>query len=177
MIGFVVEDNALRHIVLAVSQKLRIQAPPNPVRIMWGDDLRKGKSFAQEFFQRKGCRKVIVLKDRQGPPFRIEERFQQEGFPRESSLVVAEQEAESWFLADEEALSDYLGGRVNRIPNPESLAHPKETLKELFRRHRRRSLPYHEGGSDPQELASRINPEVVAQRCPSFQRLLDAIRS
>ena len=173
MIGFVVEDNALGHIATEVSKQLGVTIPKRNVRDMKGDRLAKAARYARDLVL-QGCERVIVLKDSIGAPPNVHQRFQNEDYPINSHLVLAIGEAESWFLADEEALSEYLRSRVNPTSKPESLADPKERLKDIFRRARGES--YIETGRDPQELAQRIRPQVVAERCPSFKSFMEIIQ-
>ena len=173
MIGFVVEDPALQHIATEVSRKLRIVIRKENIRLMDGDDLEKAKRYVRDLVERRRCQRVVVLKDKLGAPPDVEERFTRMGFASQSVLVLAVGEAESWFLADHEAISEYLQARVRSVSNPESLLHPKERLKSIFKSHRK---AYNEGGRDPQELAQRMRPEVVAPKCPSFQKLIDVIQ-
>lgn len=67
------------------------------------------------------------------------------------ALRFAVQEAESWIMADREALADFLDVRVSRVPlNPDDVYDPKSSLLELARRARDRELRA--------DLVSQFNP-------------------
>lgn len=174
MIGFVVEDEALEAIAIEVSNKLGVRIKHENTRYMNGDRLNKATKYVHDLLSRE-CRKVIILKDEDGAPPDVEQRFTRMNFPFQSELVLATMEAESWFLADEEAIGDYLGVKVNPVSNPESISKPKEYLSRIFRNEKGRDY-YESGRRDTFELARRMRPEVVENRCPSFRRLRQIIR-
>lgn len=171
MIGFVVEDRALEALVLALTEKMGFSTSRNLIRYMNGNRLRKAKKHASDLLSR-GCEKVVILKDLEGAPPQIEERFKQIDFPSQSELIIVVREAETWFLADEEALRD-LGIKVKAIPEPERIPDPKGFLNRLFRRYKGRD--YYESGRDPFEIARRLNLEKL-RKCPSFSSFEKAVR-
>ncbi len=73
---------------------------------------------------------------------------------------------ESWLLADEEAISDYLGSKVKELRDPENECKPEEVLEELFKR---TGKVYLKGGDAPGEIARRLKLEKVVTKCPSFK--------
>lgn len=173
MIGFVVEDEALKAIAGEVSKKLGLSIKRGYIRCMDGDRLNKGLKYARDLI-RLGCKKVIVLKDKGGAPADVEGRFEQMNFPPQSKLVLAVMEAETWFLADEKALEAYLGAKVKPIPNPEGDPDPKARINRIFKDVKGRS--YYESGRDPLELARRVRPEVIEKRCLSFKKFIKALQ-
>lgn len=75
------------------------------------------------------------------PPSLIRSWMGNQQFPDDFLFRVAVRETESWLLADREAIADFLGIAVNRIPvAPDELANPKEELLTLIRRCRNRGL-------------------------------------
>ncbi|MBN1455542.1 MAG: DUF4276 family protein, partial [Methanomicrobia archaeon] len=74
---------------------------------------------------------------------------------------------ESWLLADEAAIGDYLNSEVREIHNPENECKPEEVMDELFKRSGR---VYLKGGEAPCEIARRLRVEKVILKCPSFKR-------
>lgn len=61
--------------------------------------------------------------------------------PTKLCFRVAVREIESWLFADPATLSDFLGVAPARIPvDPESVPNPKETMVNLARRSRKRSI-------------------------------------
>lgn len=103
---------------------------------------------------------------------------------------IAVTEAEAWLLADAEAMSEFLGIAVARIPSdPEKLPDPKATIIALARRSRRRDVrdglvPREGSGtnvgptyaSDIREFARRQwRPRVAAQSAPSLARCLERV--
>jgi len=81
--------------------------------------------------------------------------------------VIAVQEFEAWLLADDRALGDYLDSNVQAIQAPESVDSPKERLQKLFDSKGRNLIEF----DDYVELAKSVDIEVVARKCPSFERL------
>lgn len=72
--------------------------------------------------------------------------------PENFLLRLAVPEAESWLLADNEALANYLEISPARIPRtPDEIADPKRNLLNLARRSKNRVIR--------QEVVSQLNPE------------------
>ncbi|MBT9159752.1 MAG: DUF4276 family protein [Dehalococcoidia bacterium] len=169
MIGYVVEDNAQEKAVIELTKKMGIRTPGKLIRVMKGNRLEKGCKHVQDMLSR-GCAKVIVLKDMEGAPRDLEERFREKGFPPQARLLVIVREIETWFLADEDALEDYLGIRVKSFPKPEGIPDPKGKLNHIFEKARGKGSGYHEAGTDPAEIAKRLRLKVVERKCPSFRK-------
>jgi hypothetical protein len=75
------------------------------------------------------------------PPSLIREWGSGHPFPEGFVFRVAVRETESWLLADREAMADFLGVALNRIPvAPDNSMDAKETLLALVRRCKNRSL-------------------------------------
>ncbi len=103
---------------------------------------------------------------------------------------VAVAELESWLLADRDAIADFLGVSVSRIPrNPDSLPDPKQEIINLARKSRRRDIreglvPRPNSGtsvgptyaSDIREFGLRLwRPKVAADESPSLARCLQRV--
>lgn len=103
---------------------------------------------------------------------------------------IAVRAVESWLLADRESLAAFLSINASLIPaTPESLSNPKETLVNLARRSRRRTLREEmtprPGSGRPVGPAytSRLieyaqtqwRPEVASQHADSLQRVCSCI--
>jgi hypothetical protein len=102
-------------------------------------------------------------------------------------LHIVVRAVEAWLLADNEALSEFLGVPIGDLPaKPEDLPHPKATLIDLARNSRKRAI--RDGlvpvaGSTAKvgpgfaamiaEFATGVwRPESAARRCESLMRLL-----
>lgn len=176
MIGYVVEDNAQEKAVIELAMKMGISTPRKFVRRMNGNRLRKGCKHARDMLS-LGCAKVIVLKDMEGAPANLKERFSEMRFPPQARLLVIAREIETWFLADEEALGDYLGIRVKAFPQPERIPDPKGKLNHIFEKARGKKSGYYEGGTDPAEIAKRLHLEVLERKCPSFKAFKNEVQN
>ncbi len=119
--------------------------------------------------------KAIVIRDadRQNPDdliAKMEARITGRIYPFPRKFLVIVQELEAWLLADEAALSALTGKPQRRILDPEALDDPKERLARILSRAR---LSY------TSEIARRIanasRADVLAARCPSFEKFQAAI--
>lgn len=163
MIGFIVEGKSDVRVMREICRKLSIAGD---IQKMDGNDLGKAKTLAERLLET--CEKVIVLKDRhQSDPKEIRRRFKEEGFRNQVKLCIVNRTIETWLLADEKAIGDYLRTDIEEIPNPEDIDHPAEFLDEIFKRKKGRS--YHKEGTDPQEIARRLDLRKLERRCPSFR--------
>ncbi|MFD7681138.1 hypothetical protein [Streptomyces sp. NPDC060187] len=103
---------------------------------------------------------------------------------------VAVAEIESWLLADREAIADFLGISVSKIPrNPDSLQDPKQEIINLARKSRRRDIreglvPRPNSGasvgptyaSDIRDFGLRLwRPRIAADESPSLARCLQRV--
>jgi len=104
---------------------------------------------------------------------------------------VAVREAESWLIADAEALAPFLSVARSRIPtDPESLPRPKRDMVRLAARSRRRAIredmvPRKGSGrvvgpAYPSRLVEFVRnhwrPDVAAGRCESLRRAVACLR-
>ncbi|MFF4320157.1 hypothetical protein [Streptomyces sp. NPDC001568] len=103
---------------------------------------------------------------------------------------VAIAELESWLLADREAIADFLGVAVSKIPrNPDTLRDPKQEIINLARKSRRRDVregivPRQGSGasvgptyaSDIRDFGMRLwRPRIAAESSPSLARCLESV--
>ncbi len=89
-------------------------------------------------------------------------------FPRR--LVIAVEELEAWFLADEEALSFVTGRKVRRVTDPEKIWDPKARLRNVLSE---AGVVYTAEVARKIAVASRL--DILVARCPSFRAFQDAI--
>ena len=173
MIGVIVEGESDERVIREITQKLGV--PAKIRRSRRGATIqspRKTGSYVEDLLS--DCEKVVILKDSHcSDPHAKEEklrgRLQREGLLVEGDLhiCIVVHAIESWLLADEEAIADYLSSKVREIHNPENECKPEEVLEELFKRTGR---VYLKGGEAPGELARRLKLEKVVTRCPSFKK-------
>ena len=172
MIGVIVEGGSDEKVIREIAHKLGVRVEVR--RSKRGATIqspRKTKSYVDLF---SDCEKVVILKDSHcSDPHAKEEnlrgRLQREGLLVDGDLHICMvvHAIESWLLADEEAISDYLGSKVKELRNPENECKPEEVLEERFKRTGR---VYLKGGEAPGELARRLKLEKVVTRCPSFKK-------
>jgi len=171
VIGFIVEGPSDEKVAEELSRKLRIQSK---IKQMHGTiNPKKAKAFADLLLD-MDCENVLILKDSHcSDPAKIEKNLRdrlieeslRDKIDREVKICIVVHAIESWLLADEEAIADYLGSRVKGINNPENECKPDEVLDEIFRKH---GKDYLKGGEAPREIAKRLSLEKVAKKCPSF---------
>ncbi|MEV4646069.1 hypothetical protein [Saccharopolyspora sp. NPDC049357] len=131
----------------------------------------------------------FVLVDLDSPDTCIVEKLRQ-WMPNPSEYMlfrVAVSELEAWLLADREAIAQFLGVSVDRVPrNPDSLKDPKQEIINLARRSRRREIreglvPRQGSGvaigptyaSDIRNFGESMwRPKVAAEESPSLSRCL-----
>lgn len=174
MTGFIVEGPSDEKAIYEIAKKLPVRTERKLIRVMDGNKLNKAKRYALDLMY-LGCRKVILLKDSKGAPSKVKDRFLSMGFETVVSLHLVVKEIESWFLADEEALGDYLRTRIKAVSEPERIDQPKEYLGQIFKESRREA--YFEGGKDPAEIARRLNLRRVESKCPSFKEFRQKIKN
>jgi hypothetical protein len=164
LIGLVSEWTSDRDVVQEICRKSNIKTKH---RLMRGNDLRKAKTYSVQLFD-EGCNKVIVLKDLHSSTTpEIEAKFRRNRFEEKVHLCIVVRSIESWLLADEAALSDYLGVPVNPVYNPEEIPNPYDYLNSIFKK--ARDIEYYKGGKDPAEIARRIRIGIVEKKCSSFR--------
>jgi hypothetical protein len=173
MIGVIVEGESDEKVIREITQKLGV--PAKIRRSRRGATIqnpRKTGSYVVDLLS--DCEKVVILKDSHcSDPHekeeKLRERLQEEGLLVDGDLhvCIVVHAIESWLLADEEAIGDYLSSKVREIHNPENECKPEEVLDELFKRY---GKVYLKGGDAPGELARRLNLEKVSHKCPSFKK-------
>jgi hypothetical protein len=79
---------------------------------------------------------------------------------------------EAWYFADDTGLRSYLARDLGRIDtsNPDEIQNPKLHLKQLLGDRAYTSVV-------SEEIAKRLDPQVIAQKSASFRGFLDAIRN
>ena len=89
-------------------------------------------------------------------------------------ICIPIEELEAWFWSDPEVIK-YLGGQKGKAhPNPHEIKSPKEKLIELSVGKNRK--PRYSTNMNV-ELAARLNLALCYDRCPSFENLLNFLRS
>jgi len=172
LIGFVTEGLSDKNIVQEICKKDGIKSA---FRRMRGNNLNKAKRLAHLLLS-GGCKKVILLKDlHSSTSSEIKKKFEKTEFTDKVKLCIAVRAIESWLLADEKALSDYLGSEVEQVQNPEDISKPDELLDDIFRKEKGRA--YLKGGMDSAEIAKRLRLNVVQKRCSSFKEFMAVVKN
>ena len=95
------------------------------------------------------------------------------GPPHSIQFAYAQWHLEAWYFADAEGLRGYLGGQAPGhvdTSRPDDIQNPKNHLRNLLGNRRYTSLV-------SEEIAKSLNPQVIAQRSPSFRGFLEAVRN
>jgi len=145
------------------------------------------------FNQAAAGMRILVLADRDSaancPATMIQDWI---GGPRHPNLVVrfAEMEVESWVLADQERIAQFLEVLPNRVPtDPDALADPKQALVNLARSSQSRRVrddmcppPGATSLVGPAYndrlqvfLRERWRPNIAARHSPSLRRALPRV--
>lgn len=85
--------------------------------------------------KKRGYDALVLVIDRDNRPERLQEfeRAQQQYPPAiRRALGVAIRTFDAWMLADERALTKVLGCAVSRQQNPETIAKPKDLIREIL---------------------------------------------
>ena len=125
--------------------------------------------------------KVVVLIDLDGKdpdqelhPFKADLPGRlSNGPPHSIQFAYAQWHLEAWYFADAEGLRSYLSGQAPGhvdTSRPDDIQNPKLHLKHLLGNRRHTALV-------SEEIAKSLNPQVIAQRSPSFGRFLEAVRN
>ncbi len=123
---------------------------------------------------RQRCRRAVVLRDCEcTDPEQVAAPLRAKSYAIPTAVCVAKHALEGWLLADEEAVAQAVGAVVNVPPSPEAECRPKDVLRDLFRRHLKRS--YVETVDGPR-IARRVDVSQLTNRCPSFRYLVESIR-
>ena len=171
MIGVIVEGTSDEKVIREITHKLGV--PVEIRRSKRGAKIQsptKTKTFAVELLSH--CEKVVILKDSHcADPHEkehaLEEKLKDLGvsFDGTVRICMVVHAIESWLLADDEAIGDYLRSEVRDIYNPENECKPDKVLNEIFKRY---GLDYFKGGEAPREIAKRLSLDKVIKKCPSF---------
>lgn len=172
MIGIIVEGISDMRVIRGIRGKLSTEVE---IRKMNGWRPAKIEARIKELLFR-GCEKVIILKDSHsrdpsGVRREIERKLE---FGGKVKLCVVTHAIESWLLADERAIGDYLSTEVKEISEPENICKPDEILEEIFSR---KDKHYYKGGREPAEIARRLDLEKVIGKCSSFREFSEIIRN
>ncbi|RZN37999.1 MAG: DUF4276 family protein [Methanophagales archaeon ANME-1-THS] len=170
MMGVIVEGTSDEKVIREITTKLGINAEIRMSRR--GAKIqspKKTKSFVDLLHD---CDKIVILKDSHcSDPEAIESNLRKRlrelglSFDGNIRICIVVHAIESWLLADEEAIGDYLGSKVKEVLNPENACKPEEVLDGIFKKNGREYL---KGGEAPRELAKRLRLEKVITKCPSF---------
>ena len=164
-IGFVVEEPSDEKIISEIVRRLGVQPD---MRVVRGKNDRKIRVFAEMLLE-GGCEKVVVVKD--GDCLELEDVEEERNKIRSRlglqgvEVCVVVDEIEAWLLADEKAISNYVGSSLQEFGDPERIKKPSEELNRIFRGVGR---SYLKGGEDPREVAKRLDLERLAERCRCF---------
>jgi hypothetical protein len=174
LIGFVVEGPSDVKTIREICRKIEVAEPQ--IRLTGGHDPRKAVSLSKLLLDR-GCKKVVILKDTNcSDPEKVKESFVSQlrdhgmtkQFEQGVKICPVVSAIESWMLADEEAIADYLGIEVEEIYEPERIHKPDETMNEIFKKHEAFQHQYLKGGTDPEEIAKRLDVQKVRKKCPHY---------
>jgi len=111
------------------------------------------------------CDKVIAIRDAETEdPAVIERRLKLKAQRARVSVVIAKRALEAWLLAD---------FKPNPLPRLESLSNPKAEMKKRFRA--AGGKDYVPAGDAP-KIAKDCDPDRIAERCPSFQKLIKLVQ-
>ena len=95
------------------------------------------------------------------------------GPPHSIQFAYAQWHLEAWYFADAEGLRGYLSGQAPGhvdTSRPDDIQNPKLHLKHLLGDRRYTALV-------AAEIAKSLNPQVIAERSPSFRGFLEAVRN
>ena len=143
----------------------------------------KGKGYEKRCIrwmleaEKRGYDAIVLLVDRDG----VETRMTEVNAAQDSSLAairralgVAIESFDAWMLADHVALSKVLGTVVQRQPDPERIADPKEAFRRLFQNAQRDgSISEHYA-----EIGAVADLSELTNRCPSgFAPFAERVKS
>jgi hypothetical protein len=139
-----------------------------------GSDLLKGTSLRKLLAWPPGAAPnvVIILVDADGDPQRRSLLARKVNALLRPVIAVAVEEFEAWLVADEHAVSCALGVAFERTPDPEGMR-PGEAKATLV-------AALAAASADPaarKTIAAICDLDVVAARCPSFERFRADLRA
>ncbi len=161
-----VEGSSDEKVVQEINRKLAIKAE---IRLMRGYNLSKAKRYARLLLS-QGCKKIIILKDsHSSDPSEVRKEVEDERgldkFDKDVKVCIVVHAIESWLLADEAAIGDYLGIEVGKVHAPEDICDPAKSLEDIFKK---AGSEYYKNGKDPAEVAKRLSLKKVQDKCLSF---------
>ena len=135
----------------------------------------------QMISDKPGIKKIIICLDcectreeeKQPKIKKAEKELQRMGLnplPRYCLVVHA---LESWLATDSRALGSYLGKKIQLGWNPVSACHPKDCLKETFKREGRTF----DNIKDNPRLAQSVNIQTLTEQNPSFAQFRKLIET
>ncbi|MFM9960898.1 MAG: DUF4276 family protein [Planctomycetaceae bacterium] len=127
--------------------------------------------------EKRGFDAIVLLMDRDRIDARIPEvdAAQASTLPSiQRALGVAVESFEAWMLADQVALSKVFGSPVQRQPDPESTANPKEAFRRLLQ-----VAQFERSNSEHfAEICAIMNLAELKSRCPrGFAPFAERVRS
>ncbi len=120
--------------------------------------------------------KAFVLRDTDGKNpddllASMQARIAGQAYPFVVTFAYAIEELEAWFLADHEAIGQVIGRPVDRIADAiENIPSPKDNLLAILSR-----AKHNYTSETARKIASQLDVDVVARRCPAFRQLCRAI--
>jgi len=113
----------------------------------------------------RGVNALVLLIDEDGESERIEQIRSAQDYllsqlPR--AMGVAIRMFDAWMLADEKALTQVLGYRINRQSDPETIRDPKQVCAELLKESPTQ-IPKREMYA---RISSSVDIDVLSDRCP-----------
>jgi hypothetical protein len=86
-------------------------------------------------------------------------------------ICIIKQEIDTWLMADENAISRVVGGKVPRVnENLEDIMNPKEKLQGILSRFR-----FNYTKETLRKIAEEANLSTIEYRCPGFKRFRESI--
>jgi len=163
------DEKALTHLIERAHTNTEVQVHARPCGGA-PDLIRKFPGYLEEFRHRGDITKAFVVRDGDGKCFadlvaKLRTRIAGRSYPFQLDFLFIREELETWFLADEKALSDLVGKPVRTQPHPEKVLHAKEDLKKILSTGGKDYTPSVAGF-----LAKTIDVHVLNSRCPSFKR-------
>ena len=171
-IGLIVDGQYDRKAISALLQKARSKIKIKARQCGGGRNNSKAIGILKIFERERNVDFAIWVTDAENDDPLEVEKLMNEAVKRAQPLelkvkcIVAVRMLESWLLADEAAIRK-AGGRPRKFTKPEDLQNPKADLRRLF------DHPYTDALAERIALAAR--PKTIADMCPSFAKLLNAV--